>query len=238
MDKVGLSVVSLKGYMFGNIDDDIQAVEASEDWSAAQGAYRAGLLVARQWQPDARSALVEIGEYPPAHVNEEGQWESHYWSPAARNGLIVYLDQKLAPVGQQEWGGFYQEMAVRVGQAVLGTQGFSYVPQISAPGPDRLSFVFRRPSPTYPNQQDFVDLQISTSVMLTPPPRRFTINLIRSTGDRPMFGQIGGYETRLGNLLPEPKIDYWWSFKTEEEYEARLNETFGLVVEYGLAAMM
>ncbi len=224
--------------MFGNIDADIQAVEENEDWSASRTAYRAGLLVARQWQPDARSALVEVNEYPPSHINAEGNWESQYWSPAGRVGLTVWLDQALQTVGQHQWGAFYQVVAAQVGSEVLGSQGFLYVPEIGTPGPDGLSFIFKRPSPTYAGQTDFVDVQISTSVMLTPPPRRFTINLIRSNGDRPQFGQAGGFETRLGSLLPESKPDLWWSFKSEAEYEAELRETLGLVVQFGLAALM
>ncbi|HEX2915228.1 MAG TPA: hypothetical protein VH186_30970 [Chloroflexia bacterium] len=218
--------------------DNDNAWDDGDDWFEARNAFKAGLKIARQWQPDARSALIEVEEYPPAHVNEEGEWEAQYWSPGARKGLVVYLDKELQPIRQEEWGTFYQEMAVKAGNEILGPQGFSYAPEISPPGPDGLSFIFRRQSPTYRNQHDFVDVQISTSVMLTPPPRRFTINLIRNNGDRPLYGQFGGYEARLGTLLPEPKMDYWWSFKTEEEYEAKLYETFRLVVQYGLSAMM
>ncbi|MDB5082340.1 MAG: hypothetical protein JWP00_4264 [Chloroflexi bacterium] len=210
----------------------------SDNWSDATAAYKAGLPAAQKWQPDARTALVEWGEYPPAHLNQAGEWEIQLWSPAARQGLNLFLSKDLQVLRQQEWGSFYQAKAVEVGQEILGPQGFEYVPQISRPGPESLSFVFRRPSPTYEGQSDFVDLQISTSVMLTPPPRRLNINLVRNEGERPMFGQFGGFETRLGAILPDKKTDYWWLFKDEAEYEARLRETFGLVVQYGLAAMM
>jgi hypothetical protein len=220
------------------INFDTPGPHEYDEWFEARAAYKAGLQIARAWQNDARTALVEIGEYPPAHVNEDGDWEAQYWSPSARKGLIVFLDGKLELARQEEWGAFYQEMAQKVGAELLAPPGFSYVPEISQPGPDGLSFIFRRPSPTYANQHDFVDLQISTSVMLTPPPRRFTITLIRSTGERPMFGQLGGYETRLSVVLPDAKPDYWWSFKTEEEYETRLREAFNGVVHYGLPSMM
>ena len=73
--------------------------------------------------------------------------------------------------------------------------------------------------------------------MLTPPPRRFTITVVRNSGERPMFGQFGGFERRLATLIPDRKPDYWWSFKTEADYEARLYEAFGAVIEYGLAAL-
>ena len=217
---------------------DDTRLDDSGDWADATAAYQAGLPVARQWQPDARTALVEPGEYPPAHLNATGEWEIQYWSPGARKGLNLYLSKDHQVLRQEEWGAFYQEKAVEVGKEILGPHGFEYVPEISRPGPDSLSFVFRRPSPTYNGQSDFVDLQISTSVMLTPPPRRLNINLIRNDGDRPMFGQGGGYETRLSALLPDKKVDYWWPFKDEAEYEERLRETFGLVVKYGLAALM
>ncbi len=222
--------------MFGNLDDPV--LDDSDDWFEAQRAYKTGLGVARRWQSDARTALVDIGEYPPAHLDDNGMWEAQYWSPAVRKGLVVWLTKELATERQAEWGAFYQDIAQAAGTEILGSQGFAYVPEVSPPGPDGLAFVFRRQSPTYREQHDFVDLQISTSVMLTPPPRRFTINLVRNRGDRPLFGQFGGYETRLGVVLPEPKPDYWWSFKTEAEYEQRLREAFGLVVQYGLASLM
>jgi hypothetical protein len=221
-----------------NQQDNNDPALDEEEWFEARGAYKAALKIARQWQSDARTALVEAGEYPPAHVNENGEWEVQFWSPGARKGLLVFLNSQLEALRQQEWGAFYQEMAQKVGAEILGPQGFEYVPEISQPGPDGLSFVFRRPSPSYPNQHDFIDLQISTSVMLTPPPRRFTINLVRNNGDRPMFGQFGGYESRLSVLLPDSKPDFWWSFKTEAEYEERLREAFKAVVQHGLAAMM
>ncbi len=212
--------------------------ENSEDWFEARAAYKAGLKVARQWQSEARTALVDTDEYPPAHVNEEGEWEAQYWSPTTRKGLIVFLNKDLEVLRQTEWGAFYEAMAVAASQEILAGQGFSYNPEIGRPGPEALSFVFQRPSPTYPNQSDFIDVQISTSVMLTPPPRRFTINLVRNNGDRPMFGQFGGYETRLAAVIPDYKPDFWWSFKTEQEYETQLREAFGLIIQYGLAAMM
>ncbi len=224
--------------MSNDLNLDNPVLDDSDDWFEARAAYKAGLKIARQWQSDARTALVDVGEYPPAHVNEDGLWEVQYWSPAARKGLVVFLDKQLEVARQTEWGAFYQDLAAKVGTEILGSQGFSYVPEISQPGPDGLSFVFRRPSTSFSNQHDFVDVQISTSVMLTPPPRRFTINLVRNNGERPMFGQFGGFETRLSTLLPDAKSDYWWSFKTEEEYEARLHEAFQAVVQYGLAAMM
>lgn len=213
-------------------------LDDSGNWADATAAYRAALPFARQWQPDARTALVEWGEYPPAHLNQAGEWEIQFWSPGVRVGLNLFLDKDHKVLRQQEWGAFYQQKAVQVGQEILGPQNFEYVPEISHPGPESLSFVFRRPSLTYSGQQDFVDLQISTSVMLTPPPRRLNINLVRNEGDRPMFGQFGGFETRLGAILPEQKLDYWWPFKDEAEYEARLCETFGLVVQHGLAALL
>lgn len=213
-------------------------LDDSGDWSDATAAYRAALPVARQWQPDARTALVEPGEYPPAHQNQAGEWEAQFWSPGARAGLNVFLDKAHQLLRQEEWGAFYQQTAVGVGREILGPQGFEYVPEIGRPGPESLSFVFRRPSPTYSGQSDFVDLQISTSVMLTPPPRRLNVNLVCNEGDRPMFGQGGGFETRLGAILPDKKVDYWWPFKDEAEYEAVLREVFGLVVRYGLAALM
>ncbi|MBN9388640.1 MAG: hypothetical protein J0I20_11350 [Chloroflexi bacterium] len=213
-------------------------LDDSGNWAGATAAYQAGLAAAQQWEPDARTALVEPGEYPPAHLTQAGEWEIQYWSPGARKGLNLYLSKDHQVLRQEEWGAFYQQKAVEVGSEILGPQGFVYVPEISRPGPDSLSFVFRRPSPTYAGQNDFVDLQISTSVMLMPPPRRLNINLVRNTGDRPMFGQGGGYETRLGAILPDKKLDYWWPFKDEAEYEAQLRETFGLVVKYGLAALM
>lgn len=223
-------------------NDDIMydnpVLDDSDEWFEAQGAYKVGLKVARQWQAEARTALVDVGEYPPAHQNEVGEWEIQYWSPTARKGLVVFLDKQLTPLRQQEWGAFYEEKARQLGVTFLEPQGFSYVRELGSPGPDGLSFIFRRQSPTYPNQHEFVDLQISTSVMLTPPPRRFTVNLIRNNGERPLFGQFGGFETRLSAVLPNSKADYWWSFKSEEEYEARLREAFEGVLEYGLAAMM
>lgn len=224
--------------MNGNLNFDEPSLDDSEDWFEARNAYKTGLKTARAWQPDARTALVDVEDYPPAHVNEEGQWEAQYWSPNARKGLVVFLSKELELLRQEEWGAFYQEQAQAIGSEILGRHSFTYVPEISTPGPDGLSFVFRRPSPTYPNQNDFIDIQISTSVMLTPPPRRFTINLIRNQGDRPVHGQWGGYTMRLGNVLPEPKLDYWWSFKTEEEYAEKLREALNLVVQHGLATLM
>jgi hypothetical protein len=213
-------------------------LDDSGNWAGATAAYQAALPAARQWQPDARTALVEWGEYPPAHLNQAGEWEVQLWSPQARKGLLLFLNKDLQVLREQEWGAFYQEIAARVGREILGPQGFEYVPEISRPGPDSLSFVFRRPSPTFSGQHDFVDLQISTSVMLTPPPRRLNLNLVRNEGERPLFGALGGYEPRLGAILPEPKLDYWWPFKDEAGYEASVREVFGLVVQYGLAALM
>src|SRR5690349_3583217 len=159
-------------------------LDDSGDWSDATAAYQAALPMARQWQPDARTALVEPGEYPPAHKNQAGEWEVQFWSPRARAGLNVFLDKERKTLRQEEWGAFYQQTAVEVGREILGPHGFEYAPEIGRPGPESLSFVFRRPSPTYSGQHDFVDLQISTSVMLTPPPRRLNVNLVRNEGDR------------------------------------------------------
>lgn len=213
------------------------ADDAAEAWEA-HAAYKAGLVFARQWQADAKSALTNLDEYPPAHVNENGEWEISYWSPSSRAGLKLWLDNQHNLRRKEEWGAFYQEIAVKVGTEILGRQDFQYAPEVSFPGPDHLSFVFRRPSATYAGQTDFVDVQISTAVMLTPPPRRFTINLVRNKGERPLFGQFGGYEVRLGVVLPTPNPDKWWSFRNEQEYEARLREVFEDVIKYGLAALM
>lgn len=223
--------------MFESDEQIINDEDNDDGWFEARDAYKAGLKAARLWQADARTALVEAGEYPLAHVNANGQWEIQYWSPAARKGLVVLVSKELQVVGSAEWGAFYQVMAVKVATELLASYGFRYLPEVSQPGPDGLSFVFRRASTTYHNQHDFIDLQISTSVMLTPPPRRFTITLVRNSGEHPMFGQFGGFERRLATLIPDVKPDYWWSFKTEAEYEARLYEAFGAVIHYGLAAL-
>jgi hypothetical protein len=212
-----------------------QPFDDSESWAEATNAYRAALPHARQWQPDARTALTETTEYPPAHVNEEGEWEIYFWSPGQVGGLLIFLSPELELLRQEEWGGFYRDTVVRLANEMLGAYGFSYAAEVSPPGPEGLSFVLRRQGQA--DQYDFIDVQISTSVMLTPPPRRFTINLVKNKGDRPLFGANGGYEVRLSTLFSTPKPDFWWGFKNEEEYEARLREAFLQTIEFGLPAL-
>jgi len=211
-------------------------LDDSDSWAEASQAFQVGLSFAHLWQADARTALVDVGEYPPAHQNAQSNWEVLYWSPGLVKGLRLILDQTLNLVEQSEWGGFYLETAQRVGQEILGPEGFSFVLEIGQPGPDGLSFVFRR-SAAIDEANEFVDIQLSTSVMLTPPPRRFTINLVRNEGLRPLFGANGGWEKRLGHILPQPQPDRWWSFKDETEYEGQLREALAAVISYGLPAM-
>jgi len=219
---------------FFGFSDKEPELDDADSWADATAAYRAGLATARQWQPDARTALTEATEYPPAHINNEGEWEIYYWSTTGVKGLLLFLDEGLGLLRQEEWGSFYRDVAVRVGTEFLDPHGFSYTQEVSQPGPEGLSFVFRKSNPVGLTQ--FVDVQISTSVMLTPPPRRFTINLVQNPGERPLFGASGGFEARLSAILPNAKPDFWWSFKDESEYEARLREAFSQTVEYGLPA--
>jgi hypothetical protein len=214
---------------------DVPILDDSDSWAEASAAYQAGLAYARKWQADARTALVDVGEYPPAYQNEESNWLISYWSPTAWKGLNLTLDPQFEPVGQTEWGAFYRETVERVGAELLGPHRFSFVPEIGQPGPDGLSFVFRRPAQDS-NGNEFIDVQISASVMLTPPPRRFTINLVRNFGERPLFGAFGGWEGRLGQFLPQPQPDKWWAFKDEVEYEAELRLALAEAVTYGLPA--
>ncbi len=212
-------------------------LDDSESWAEASAAYQAGLKYARAWQADARTALVDVGEYPPAHQSEAGLWEVLYWSPGAVKGLRLLLNDQLGLAGQSEWGAFYRETARRVGAEGLGQAGFEFAPEVSQPGPDGLAFVFRRPSPAKPDYFEFVDVQLSTSVMLTPPPRRFTVNLVVNEGKRPMFGQFGGWEGRLGQFLPNPNPDKWWPFKDEIEYESQLRSALSDTLTYGLPVL-
>ncbi len=220
---------------------DSPILDDAESWEEASRAYQTGLPYARDWQSDARTALVELGEYPPAHLNAQGQWEILYWSPGTVKGLRLILDQQLNLVSQAKWGAFYLETARQLGDEILGPQRFSFRPEISQPGPDGLSFVFRRPSSDGNTDDDttneFIDIQISTSVMLTPPPRRFTINLVKNAGERPMFGAFGGWEGRLGEFLPTSQPDRWWLFQDEAEYAAQLREALSATVTYGLPAL-
>lgn len=203
-------------------------------------AYRAGVEFARaNWQPDARTAVTALEETATAHQNQSGEWEMLLWSATARRGLRVFLDRELKVSRHEEWGAFYEATARQVGDEILGHHGFSYAREVSFAGPDNLSFVFRRQSPTYAEQYDFVDIQISSSIMLTPPPRRFTVNLLRNKGERPAFGgEFGGYEQRLAAVIPDMQPDYWWSFKTEEDYAQKLREALQAVVQHGLASLM
>jgi hypothetical protein len=207
-------------------------LEDSESWAEASAAYKAGLDVARFWQPDARTALTEITEYPPAHQDVEGIWEIYYWSPSQVKGLLVKLNPQLEPLGKEEWGAFYRDRVLQVAAEYIGQFGFEYAPEVSQPGPENLSFVFRRAAAD--SIYEFVDVQISTSVMLTPPPRRFTINLVKNPGDRPLFGTGGGFETRLSAVIPGSKPDFWWAFRDELEYSLKLREAFEKIRESGL----
>ncbi|MEI7554150.1 hypothetical protein [Candidatus Chlorohelix sp.] len=207
----------------------------SESWADATEAFKRGIIIARQWQPDARTALTEIADYPPAHLNEKKSWEIFFWSPKAIKGLVLYLDTEYNLLNQNEWGVFYRESVIKIGQELLAPYHYGFAEDVSQPGPEQFSFVFRRT--IIGAQTCFVDVQISTTVMLTPPPRRFTINLVKNAGESPLFGSSGGFETRLSNLIPGTKPDYWWSFRNESEYEKQLREAFGSFLKYGLNIM-
>jgi hypothetical protein len=210
-------------------------LDDSDSWTDATEAFKRAIIIARQWQPDARTALTEITEYPPAHLDNNGRWEIFFWSPKVVKGLVLYLDTEYNLLSQNEWGALYRESAIKIGQELLTPHHYEFAADVSQPGPEGLSFVFRR---TIPGAQTcFIEVQISTTVMLTPPPRRFTINLVKNVGDRPLFGSNGGFETRLSNLIPGAKPDYWWSFRNESEYEERLREAFESFLKYGLNIM-